>query len=161
MLYNEEKKPISVNFVSGSITTFRNLNPNYAIFELDSNGFPQDSSVYITDIAEDNLRYSNKNGSSSSSSPSWRFEYHPKKSYNLADLSPSSWDHFLSEAQNDIDLAYLYSAHYHRHSSEYVAANPMNSTKIARLLQHAKRYSPFSAHFLAESEQSEGQGNDD
>lgn len=35
--YNHEKKPVSVSFISGSLTTFSNLNPQYTIYDMDSN----------------------------------------------------------------------------------------------------------------------------
>ena len=37
VLYNEHNKPFGVNYISGSLTTYSYLNPNYRIFEVDEN----------------------------------------------------------------------------------------------------------------------------
>ena len=34
--YSEKKEPVSVAYISGSLTTYSDLNPQYVIFEMDS-----------------------------------------------------------------------------------------------------------------------------
>ena len=139
LVYNKEKKPISVAYISGSLTTFSDLNPQYTIFDMDSNGKPLDSNIYLSDLDLANQHWSKDH----KSSPVWRHEYSPVHSYRLQDMSPASWDKFLKEAESDLDLAFLYVGHYNRYSKEFGMSNPKNITQAEEMIKKIRRFSPF------------------
>lgn len=93
----------------------------------------------MTDMEADNAHHQHN----ASSHPLWREEYHPRKAYNLADMSPKSWDAFLNAAETDLDLAFRYWNHYHRYSKAYVEHDPKSIDQVTRMIKNVKRYSPF------------------
>ena len=100
---------------------------------------PLDSTVYMTDLDLANQRHT----INSNTRPEWFLEYHPKKAYRLPDMSYTSWDAFIKETQTDLDLAYLYSNHYHRFSKEYATEHGQDITQTLKMLRNVKRYNPF------------------
>lgn len=136
VLYNLEKKPVSVAYISGSLTTYSYLNPQYSIFKLDQTGLPVDSKVYLTDMDSDNIAFN----ANHSTSPVWQFEYSPKESYRMKNMTANSWDNFVKQAETSLDLAFLYLGHYHRYSKEFT---PLSIPEVKRLIRDIRRYSPF------------------
>ncbi|CAB3404967.1 unnamed protein product [Caenorhabditis bovis] len=79
-----ESTPISVGFAAPSVTTFEFQNPAYRIYEVD----PDDSfkivdyTSYFADLDAANLE----------TPPKWEKLYSAREAYNIADMSPKSWN---------------------------------------------------------------------
>ena len=81
---SSKQQPVSVAYISPSITTYSNLNPGYRIYDIDGQSWNiLDHHTYIL-----NLTKANKQGSK----PVWEYEYSARKAYNLTSLLPSNWD---------------------------------------------------------------------
>ena len=78
------KKPVSVVYISPSITTFTNLNPGYRVYDMDSQSWNVlDHHTFILNLTKANQP---------KAQPVWEYEYSARSAYNLTSLSPDSWD---------------------------------------------------------------------
>lgn len=79
-----EKKPIGLTFQVGAVTTYTNKNPSFNVIELDPKTLlPIDYYVYAMNLTEANK--------SPDQDPDWKVFYDYRKTYNMTDLSPTSW----------------------------------------------------------------------
>ena len=80
----------------------------------------------------------------------------------MEDMSARSWDKFLTAAEKNIDLAHLYSGHYHRFSPQYTKHHPFSEKKLFQLIKAAKPCSPFHEKcVLPEHDDDEDDDDDD
>ncbi|KAL1505487.1 hypothetical protein ABEB36_005046 [Hypothenemus hampei] len=96
-LYFDSNKVKSVAYNGGSFTTYIGSNPNYRIYQVDSNNLTvTDYSDYILNLAEANTN--------SSSNPIWYKLYSFKEEYDLPDLTLESLENLYNEmTSNDTD----------------------------------------------------------
>lgn len=141
IIFNDNSKPVSVNFISGSLTTYSYLNPSYKIFQLNNVGQPIDYDVFFLDLNKDN-ELARKNNAEIHE-PVWMHEFSAKYSYRMNNLSISAWEDFLERANNDLDTSYTYSEHYHRHSLNFSVVLPLEIENVKKLVKSIKISSPF------------------
>jgi sphingomyelin phosphodiesterase len=73
------KKPLRMNYIVGSVTTFRNKPPNFGVIYLEpENLLPVEYETWSFDLDK-----ANKNGH-----PDWKLQYKYSETYDLKDLSP-------------------------------------------------------------------------
>ncbi|XP_015791561.1 sphingomyelin phosphodiesterase [Tetranychus urticae] len=92
-------RPTSIGYIGPSVTTFGGVNPSYRIYSMATNetNWPftiVDHATYYLNLTEANL---NPNQVTE-----WNYSYSPLDSYDLVNLTPSSWNQFvISMASND------------------------------------------------------------
>jgi hypothetical protein len=92
-------KPIGVNFIVGSTTTFSHKAPNFDIVYLDPDTMlPIDLETWVFD-----LDFANNNDT-----PSWYQFINVREEYNLTDLSPSSVNSLSDQILTDQDVCSKY-----------------------------------------------------
>lgn len=78
-----DNKPIGVNFVAGSMTTYVHMNPSFLSLEIDSEYMlPVSAKTYILNITKANAE----------GKATWEVGIDYKKDYNMSDLSPNSFN---------------------------------------------------------------------
>ncbi|CDW80649.1 saposin b domain-containing protein [Stylonychia lemnae] len=88
-------KPIGVQYWSGSVSTFSEINPSFRVFEFDLETFlPVKISTYFLNLEEEN--------------PKWNFHHEMTDVYGMKDLSPSSFRNLSQRILNDEQTAVLY-----------------------------------------------------
>nr|XP_022336528.1 sphingomyelin phosphodiesterase-like [Crassostrea virginica] len=103
------KRPTSVLYIPGSVTTFSNLNPGFRIYENDgmyvnSSWTTLDFTNYYLNLTEVNL--SNK--------PLWQKEYSAKDTYGLKALSPEDWSELIYRMKANDTLFQTFHRHYYK-----------------------------------------------
>ena len=97
-------------------------------------GNPLNSIKYITDLASDNKQ----SLINPFKTPEWIEEYEFKKDYKLQDMTPESFDKFITEAEKNSELALAYAKHLNRTNS----AAPKSADAIAAV-KAIKQSSPY------------------
>uniref|UniRef100_K1QR84 Sphingomyelin phosphodiesterase n=1 Tax=Magallana gigas TaxID=29159 RepID=K1QR84_MAGGI len=90
------KRPTSVLYIPGSVTTFTSLNPGFRIYEND--GMYQNSSWA--------MNRSNK--------PVWQKEYSAKETYGLKTLFPEDWSELIYRMKANDTLFQTFHRHYYK-----------------------------------------------
>ncbi|KAE8628367.1 hypothetical protein XENTR_v10007483 [Xenopus tropicalis] len=91
MFYDEETltRPVSVAFISPSVTTFINLNPGYRVYQIDGE-YPEsshmvlDHETYILNLTEANAR--------PGQDPRWTLLYRALETYGMKSAFPADWE---------------------------------------------------------------------
>lgn len=91
-------RPISVAYVSGSVTTYSYLNPSYRVFTVD--GFYENSSFQVLDHE---TYFMNLTDANLSLKPVWQKEYSALDDFNLPSLSPEDWDKLINYMLKDLN----------------------------------------------------------
>jgi hypothetical protein len=87
---------IGINFIPGSLTTFKNVNPQFAVMELDAEFLvPLSMQIY-------SLNVSNAN---ENNNPKWSLMLDYLKDYQISDLSPDSLFNLAKKVRTDKTLA--------------------------------------------------------
>jgi hypothetical protein len=77
----EDNKNIGISYVSGSLTTYQNLNPSFTVIEIDEElMIPLNFKTYIMNVTRANLE----------GHPTWELIHDFTKQYDIPDLSPDS-----------------------------------------------------------------------
>ncbi|KAI7691032.1 Sphingomyelin phosphodiesterase [Sarcoptes scabiei] len=137
LIMDKNDDVVGVNFITGSLTTYSQLNPSYKIFELNAVGEPLNFQSYFLEMEIANQQ------PITVQDLKWRFEFDGKYAYGMTDMTTCSWRKFLHAAKRDLDLAYQYSEHYHRHSRLYPYNFNLTVEKVESLIDGIKKYSPF------------------
>nr|XP_033804455.1 sphingomyelin phosphodiesterase [Geotrypetes seraphini] len=132
MFYDEETltRPVSVAFLSPSVTTYINLNPGYRVFHIDGN-YPESSHMVLdheTFIL--NLTKANAN---SSSQPVWERLYGAREAFNMETAFPLAWDNLLQRFLNDDGLFQKFWYFYHKGHEQEVCRNVCKTTLLCQL----------------------------
>ncbi|XP_032682117.1 sphingomyelin phosphodiesterase 1-like [Odontomachus brunneus] len=102
---DENKKIINVAWNGGSVTTFTELNPNYKIYNVDSENYvvkDYENWIYNVTLANDNVN----------ERPQWYKSYSFKEEYGLLDLSYNSLNDWYIRLSHDDDLLKHYYGHF-------------------------------------------------
>lgn len=96
------KKPIGVNFIIGSATTFTGKPPSFNVVYLDPETLlPVDLETYAFDLVHANKF----------DEPKWDLMYDYRKEYNMTDLSPDSFMKLSSDIFYKEEVAIEYMVH--------------------------------------------------
>jgi len=93
----EDKRPVGISYLAGSVTTYGHVNPNYRVYTVEaehpeSNFEVLDYEDHFMNVTEANL----------SNGPVWKLEYSAKDSYGLESLTAQSWNDMLKVALGDL-----------------------------------------------------------
>jgi len=98
--YNTNKN-IGASFISGSVTTFKDVNPGFVVMEMDEEYMvPVDYKIYWTNITDANI--------GPKKDLEWKVLVDYKKDYKVPDLSPDSMYNLALRFKEDEDLAIDY-----------------------------------------------------
>ncbi|ESO05258.1 hypothetical protein HELRODRAFT_77714 [Helobdella robusta] len=100
-------KPISVAYLSPSLTTFININPGYRVFHLD--GFHDESTWSVLDHE---TYIMNITLSNTLNQTIWVKEYSAKEAYQLESLSPLDWHDLILRMEWNATLFNFYFKNY-------------------------------------------------
>lgn len=105
MFYDEVqfKRPTSVLYNPGSVTTFSNLNPGFRIYEVD--GHYNGSSWYPLNYQNYYLNLTKVN---KDNTPMWEPEYNAKADLGLKSLYPADWDDLINRFKTNDTLFQIY-----------------------------------------------------
>ncbi|XP_064594947.1 sphingomyelin phosphodiesterase-like [Liolophura sinensis] len=110
------KRPLSVGYIVGSVTTYPDLNPGYRIYEIDGN-YPDsswavlDHTNYILNLTEANIN--------PTTTPQWQQLYSAKAAYGMASLFPSDWNNLIGQlSSNDTLFQQFYRYYKKAHLTE-------------------------------------------
>ena len=103
-------QPISVAYISPSITTYTNLNPGYRTYTVDQQSWTVlDHQTYVLNLTKANQPQA---------VPEWEFEYSAKEAFNLTSLSAASWNllykKWLKEDKNYETLFQKYYRYFYK-----------------------------------------------
>jgi sphingomyelin phosphodiesterase len=87
-------RPISVEYIGPSITSFTENNPAYRIYYMDREGYVKDHSTYFFNLTEANL----------GTGPIWRREYSAYDTFNMTSLGPVGWHQLINRLADDDDM---------------------------------------------------------
>ena len=94
-----DSKPIGINFLSGSLTTYINRNPAFTVYELDEEFMiPVSIKTYYFDLEKVNRE----------GKPQWQLLKDFTSYYGMEDLSPSSIQGLADRIKQDEQLSILY-----------------------------------------------------
>ena len=94
-----EQKPIGVNFIVGSATTFQNKNPSFNVLKMDSETLlPIDFETHNFELVHAN-KYDD---------PKWTLKFNYRDFFNLTDLSPQSFHKQAEHMYFDSDASAAY-----------------------------------------------------
>lgn len=101
-------RPLNVAYMGPSVTPYKNLNPGFRVYEVngDTNAI-QNHFTYILDL----------NATLAAGTVKWELEYDALSAYNMADLSPSSWNHVVERLHVDLPLFQRFNHHRFKSSS--------------------------------------------
>ncbi|XP_072028383.1 sphingomyelin phosphodiesterase-like [Amphiura filiformis] len=111
IFYDEKtmSRPLSVDYIAGSVTPNGQVNPSYRVYEVDGNytgtswlQMILDHQTYILYITEANL----------TDKPVWKLEYSAKMAYGMSSLLPSEWNNVVNKLENDNALFQKYYQYY-------------------------------------------------
>ncbi|XP_065838310.1 sphingomyelin phosphodiesterase-like [Oscarella lobularis] len=111
-VYFNNSRPVNVLYTGPSVTTYKELNPAFRVYEVD--GIYKDSTFGILDYTDYIMNLTEAN-LTPNASPRWRKEYSARDAYNLTSLFPSGWANFIERCKEDDSLLQLYNK-YRRHS---------------------------------------------
>ncbi|KAB0799318.1 hypothetical protein PPYR_04006 [Photinus pyralis] len=103
ILYTQEEtpEPINVAFNGGSLTPWSNLNPNYKVYEVDSNTHHVvDYESWSYNLTEANMDPQTR--------PQWKKLYSFKESYGVTDISPKEVANLVERMTKDPELTQSY-----------------------------------------------------
>lgn len=103
------KRPTSVLYIPGSVTTFTSLNPGFRIYEND--GMYQNSSWTTLDFTNYYLNLTEVNHSNK---PVWQKEYSAKETYGLKSLFPEDWSELIYRMKANNTLFQTFHRHYYK-----------------------------------------------
>lgn len=103
------KRPTSVLYIPGSVTTFTSLNPGFRIYEND--GMYQNSSWTTLDFTNYYLNLTEVNRSNK---PVWQKEYSAKETYGLKSLFPEDWSELIYRMKANDTLFQTFHRHYYK-----------------------------------------------
>ncbi|XP_071804161.1 sphingomyelin phosphodiesterase-like [Asterias amurensis] len=110
LFYDEKtKRPTSMLYNGGSVTTYSNINPNYRIYVVDghylnSSWAVLDHSTYVMNITDANL----------TDKPIWKLEYTAKAAYGLKELQPRDWNKLVETFQTDDKMFNKYYRYHYK-----------------------------------------------
>lgn len=92
-------KPILVSKVGGSVTTYNNINPSWGVMKLDAETMlPLNIYTYYLDVTEANATGEAK----------WELLHDMLETYDMKDLSPSSYLDLAERMRTDMELSRLF-----------------------------------------------------
>uniref|UniRef100_A0A0N5BGI0 Sphingomyelin phosphodiesterase n=1 Tax=Strongyloides papillosus TaxID=174720 RepID=A0A0N5BGI0_STREA len=106
---NVKNRPINVNWIAPSLTTFADSNPSYRVYEFDGN---YQGSTFT--VLEAETYYTDISKATESSPPVWELEYKFTEEYGMSDLSPTSFNKLISKLNSDETLFKKFYTNYHR-----------------------------------------------
>lgn len=97
---SDPEKPILVNSIGGSVTTYQFKNPSFMVIDFDAETMlPVNMRTYFTDLSK---------ATESSEPPVWEVLHDYKETYGMVDLSPSSFKKFAESLKHDTYMASLF-----------------------------------------------------
>ncbi|RWS17696.1 sphingomyelin phosphodiesterase-like protein 2 [Dinothrombium tinctorium] len=129
----DEKTPIGVQYITPAQTQFSHTNSAYRKFCY-NNGQLSDIFTYYFDLFENNLLPNSR--------IMWKKEYETVKDYELMDLSPTSWNHFLQQMHDNTTKRQQYLLHYSSISRHENFQN-ISKEKEAKILNDIPIKKPF------------------
>ncbi|RIA98368.1 Metallo-dependent phosphatase-like protein [Glomus cerebriforme] len=136
---NHEPRPVGVGYMGPSVTTFKNLNPAFRVYEINkSTKKIINHYTYYLDIEE-----ANRNNK-----PDWKLLYDAKSLYKLQDLEPQSW-HDLSErflTDNDAYQTFKKIASRNQTLNKYGSCKPFETSQQCKNRIICRLRSTFSGH---------------
>lgn len=131
MFYDEETltRPVSVAFLSPSVTTFISLNPGYRVFYIDGN-YPKSSHMVLEH--ETFILNLTKANASPRKQPVWERLYGTREAFGMDTAFPAAWDNLLQRLLNDDGLFQKFWYFYHK---GHVQEDCGNACKINLLCQ--------------------------
>ncbi|KAF2893413.1 hypothetical protein ILUMI_12757, partial [Ignelater luminosus] len=130
---------INVAFNGGSLTAYSNLNPNYVIYEVDSDNFEVlDYESWAFNLTEANL-YPNL-------SPNWYKLYSFKHAYGVKDLSPQELAMLTERMAKTPALTELYFRLKHKESDVGLATGCNNACEIDNLCTMVTSHAENTLH---------------
>lgn len=112
--------PVMLNFVTGSIDTWDDTNPQFAVFELDQDTLlPVDYKIHAFEL--------DKANADPQTPPAWYNMFDYKQTYGIDDLSPRSMKQLAKRILNDPETASLYHWNTHGQSGPKPAAEGYDS----------------------------------
>jgi len=105
----QSKKPVSVGYISPSVTTYSQLNPGYRVYTVD--GVHPNSTWTVLDHETSflNLTLANTHNKTV-----WQKEYSVKSTYNMSNLLPSSWHEYVERLHTDDTAFNQFYNHYYK-----------------------------------------------
>ena len=95
------KRPLRMSFMVASATTYQNKPPSFSVMYLDKKTLlPVDYETYYFDLDRANSNLENK--------PEWKVHHSLRQTYNLKDLSPSSFLKYSAKILSDEKAAIKY-----------------------------------------------------
>lgn len=102
-------KPVMVHSVGGSVTTYANNNPSFAVIDFDAKTMvPLNMKTYWMDLDDANA----------TNVPKWVELHDMLDYYEMEDLRPSNWLDLATRIRNDQDLANTYQWNKSRQAGE-------------------------------------------
>ncbi|XP_030055726.1 sphingomyelin phosphodiesterase [Microcaecilia unicolor] len=132
MFYDEETltRPVSVAFLSPSVTTYINLNPGYRVFQIDGN-YPGSSHMVLdheTFIL--NLTKANANPQDQ---PVWERLYRAREAFNMETAFPEAWDNLIQRFLDDDGLFQKFWYFYHKGHVQGFVGTPVKPPLLCHL----------------------------
>ncbi|KAF5302163.1 hypothetical protein FQR65_LT08586 [Abscondita terminalis] len=125
-------RPISVDYVAPSLTSYGDLNPGYKFIHIDAESTEViDSETWVLNLLQAN----------SQNVLNWALSYSAKSEYNLTNLRPSEWNNLIKRMEVDDNLFQKFYGNYHRHSSVAEAPDQAKKDTILCNLKSAKSHS--------------------
>ena len=94
--YYNETANIGITFIPGSLTTFKNVNPQFAVMDLDAEFLvPLSMSIYSLNVTNAN----------ENNTPTWKLLFNYTKDYQMTDLSPDSLYNIAKKVRTDKTFA--------------------------------------------------------
>ncbi|CAF0932808.1 unnamed protein product [Rotaria sordida] len=94
----DQQRPISMAYITPSLTTFSNLNPGYRVYKIDGN-YPG-SSYWVLDHRTVIM---NLTATNLYNQTIFIDEYDVRNAYNMENLFPNDWHNLIEKLKNDID----------------------------------------------------------
>ncbi|CAF0818783.1 unnamed protein product [Brachionus calyciflorus] len=107
------KKPTSIAYITGSVSTYSNQNPSYRIFTID-----QEESFKILDYDTYYMNLSDANRDDGNNYPKWIKEYSAKEDLNLNDLTPLDYQDLIMRLENDEKLFEKFFKFYYKSNDQ-------------------------------------------
>ncbi|OCT96319.1 sphingomyelin phosphodiesterase [Xenopus laevis] len=132
MFYDEETltRPVSVAFISPSVTTFINLNPGYRVYQIDgeypgSSHMVLDHETYILNLTEANAQPTLE--------PRWPLLYSARKTYGMKSAFPADWDLLIHTFLQDDKLFQTFWYLHHKGHVDEVCRENCKTTLLCAL----------------------------
>ncbi|XP_054152470.1 sphingomyelin phosphodiesterase-like [Oppia nitens] len=131
---NNYSKPIGLEIISPSLTTYAESNPAYRIISCKSNGQITDMETYAFDLIDAN--------EDNRSTPNWYYEYSMAKSYSLSAFNAQEFDDLIRTVATDNNYLQMYHSHSHRYST--FAANSCDDGCRQRIMSETMIGNPYN-----------------